>query len=83
MRICFNAQSAGNHVFTGVEMTKKPAKVVRHFPIILKLRRMYGTTYLSIVITWWCENYNKDGVMRFPSDSSIWRHVDSHFKGFR
>lgn len=61
---------------------KKPVRVLRHFPLIPRLRRMYGTEYLSNLMTWWVDNRSIDGTMRNVADSPAWRHVDEQFTDF-
>ena len=61
---------------------KKPVKVVRHFPITPRLKRMYGTEYLSKMMTWWAENPSEDGLMRNPADAPAWKHVDAMYPDF-
>ena len=46
---------------------KKPVKVLRHFPIIPRLKWMYGTKYFANLMIWWADNRSHDGAMRFPA----------------
>lgn len=61
---------------------KKPVRVLRHFPLIPRLRRMFGTEYLSRLMTWWSENQSTDGIMRNVADSPAWKHVDDTYPDF-
>ena len=61
---------------------KKPVRVLRHFRLIPRLRRMFGTEHLSTLMTWWSENLSTDGTMRNVADSPAWRHVDDTFVDF-
>ena len=61
---------------------KKPVRVLRHFPLIPRLRRMFGTEYLSQCMTWWSENLSTDGTLRNLADSPAWRHVDETYSDF-
>ena len=61
---------------------RKPVRVLRHFPLIPRLRRMFGTEYLSKLMTWWSENRSMDGIMRNVADSPAWRHVDEAYVDF-
>ena len=61
---------------------KKPVRVLRHFPLIPRLRRMFGTEHLSKLMTWWSDNQSSDGTMRNVADSPAWRHVDETFPDF-
>jgi hypothetical protein len=54
-------------------------KVLRHFPLVPRLKRMFSTPQLAALMTWHAENFSKDGKMRGPYDSVQWRHVkDTH-----
>lgn len=61
---------------------KKPVRVLRHFPLIPRLRRMFGTEYLCKLMTWWSDNRSADGIMRNVADSPAWRHVDETYPDF-
>ena len=61
---------------------KKPVRVLRHFPLIPRLRRMFGTQHLSTLMTWWSENRSTDGSLRNVADSPAWRHVDDTWDDF-
>lgn len=61
---------------------KKPVRVLRHFPLIPRLRRMFGTEHLLTLMTWWSENLSTDGTMQSVADSPAWRHVDDTYVDF-
>lgn len=61
---------------------KKPVRVLRHFPLIPRLRRMFGTEHLGKLMTWWADNQSRDGTLRNVADSPAWRHVDDTFDDF-
>jgi len=52
-----------------------PMKVLRHFPIIPRLRRMYRTPYILELMVWHSKNHNSNGLVCHPCDSKAWNHV--------
>lgn len=59
-----------------------PRKVLRHFPIIPRLQRMFGTEAQAKLMTWHSRNRSTDGKMRMVPDSPQWRFVDSTWPEF-
>jgi Transposase family tnp2 len=55
----------------------QPVKVLRYFPIIPRLKRLYATSGTSGLMTWHHENKSTDGMVRHPADSKAWKHVDT------
>ena len=55
-----------------------PLKVLRHFPIIPRLQRMYRSPAISKLLLWHAENRsNREGgdcLVRHPCDSKAWQH---------
>lgn len=60
------------------DMTNKigPMKVLRHFPLIPRLQRLFRTPALSKLMRWHKANESKDGLVRFPADCRAWKHLD-------
>ena len=56
-------------------MSMVPVKVLRHFPLIPRLRRMFSTPHLASLMTWHGNNVSHDGKMRGPYDSPQWEHI--------
>jgi hypothetical protein len=64
-----------------------PMKVLRHFPIIPRLQRMFRSPTISKLMIWHLENSSTgeggDNLGRHPCDSKAWRHfhenVDPEF----
>ena len=54
---------------------RRPWKVLRHFPLIPRLRRMFRTPAISELMSWHALNKSTDGLVRHPCDSKAWRHV--------
>ena len=54
---------------------RRPLKVLRHFPLIPRLRRMFRTPTISELMVWHAKNTSTDGLVRHPCDSKAWKHV--------
>lgn len=61
--------------FRRVGLSRVPHKVLRHFPLIPRLRRMFSTPHLAALMTWHENNASNDGKMRGPYDSPQWHHI--------
>ncbi|KAL6213937.1 hypothetical protein ACLB2K_013376 [Fragaria x ananassa] len=59
-----------------------PAKVLRYFPIIPRIQRMFLSTSNSELLTWHYTHHSQDGMMRHPVDSIQWRTVDQKWPSF-
>ena len=68
--------------FKRVGASKVPHKVLRHFPIIPRLRRMFSTPHLAALMTWHAQNMSRDGKMRGPWDSPQWDHIRERYSEF-
>ncbi|XP_022850555.1 uncharacterized protein LOC111372431 [Olea europaea var. sylvestris] len=69
------------------ERTKKiqkgiPAKVLRHFPIIPRFRRMFRSPDKAEQLTWHLTHKSQDGKMRHPVDSLAWERIDQKWPHF-
>lgn len=64
--------------FKDEERRRFPVKVLRHFPIIPRLQRMFRSPNISKLMLWHSENQSNreggDGLVRHPCDSKAWRH---------
>ncbi|XP_026398955.1 uncharacterized protein LOC113294792 [Papaver somniferum] len=61
---------------------KIPAKVLRYFPIVPRLRRLFQSAALPEQLIWHATNKSKDGKMRHPTDSLAWKHIDKKYPEF-
>ena len=52
-------------------------KVLRHFPLIPRLRRMYSCTRLAKLMKWHVGGKSEDKVMRSVVDSKVWDHENN------
>lgn len=56
-----------------------PARVIRHFPIIPRLLRMFRSPAIAQMLRFHTENPNTDAtVMKSIADSPAWKHVDNN-----
>ena len=56
-------------------LKRRPWKVLRHFPLIPRLKRMFRTPAISELMLWHAKNKSTDGLVRHPCDSKARRHV--------
>ena len=61
--------------YKDVQKKKRPWKVLRHFPLIPRLKRMFRTPAISELMVWHSKNGSTDGMVRHPCDSKAWHHV--------
>jgi hypothetical protein len=54
-----------------------PSKVIRHFPLIPRLKRMWRSPELVGMLTGYTKRVSEDGIMRSVVDSPAWKHIDS------
>lgn len=59
-----------------------PAKVLRYFPIIPRLRRMYAITETAEHLRWHSTHKSQDGKMRHPVDSLAWDRINKKWPSF-
>ena len=63
-------------------ITGQAAKVLRYFPIIPRLQRMFRFEKTAINLRWHSSNKSTDGKMRHPVDSEAWNAVDERWPEF-
>ena len=61
---------------------KVPAKVLRHFPLIPRLQRLFMCSKTAESMRWHEEERSKDGKMRHPTDGEAWKNFDSLHEDF-
>ena len=68
--------------FKDEERKRFPVKVLRHFPIIPRLQRMFHSPNILKLMLWHSENKSDrdggDGLVRQPCDSKAWHHFHDH-----
>jgi hypothetical protein len=72
----------GRPRYAQVGNSQVPTKVLRYFPLIPRLRRMFSTRKKAELMHWWKENTSTDGKLRIPVDSTQWKFVDDQYRGF-
>jgi hypothetical protein len=53
------------------------AKVLRHFPLIPQLQKMYRSPEIADLLKWHYYNQSEPGKMATVADSPTWRHIDT------
>ena len=61
---------------------KLPAKVLRYFPLIPRLRRFYKSSKIAEDMIWHDRHRMKDGVLRHPADGKAWEKFDQQYSDF-
>ncbi|KAL6655769.1 hypothetical protein ACP70R_006595 [Stipagrostis hirtigluma subsp. patula] len=61
---------------------KKPAKVLRYFPLIPRIQRLFATNKTSDDMRWHDEGRTKDGKLRHPADGEAWKDFDRRYPEF-
>ena len=69
-------------VVTGGGKKLFPRKILRYFPLIPRLQRLYMRASTSSLMRWHKEERVRDGKMCHPVDSLAWQHVDGEYKNF-
>ncbi|KAL2894401.1 polyprotein [Bienertia sinuspersici] len=62
----------------------EPAKVLRYFPLIPRLRRLYMSSKTAEDMIWHGKDREekKDGKLRHPSDALAWKAFDERYRDF-
>lgn len=55
---------------------KIPHKLLRYFPLIPRLKRLYGSKKTSTDMKWHKHKCVDDGVLRHPADGEEWKNFD-------
>ena len=72
----------GTQRYKQVGKSSVPAKVLRWFPLIPRLQRMYSTPLQASFLTWHARHVSEDGIMRGAVDSYQWKFVDWKYPEF-
>ena len=70
----------GAERYKQVGKSRVPIKVLRWFPLIPRLQRMYSTPLQASFMTWHARHVSEDGVMRGAVDSHQWKFVDWKYR---
>ena len=81
--ICLVCKSSRWKYEGGDKKYKKiPQKVLRYFPLIPRLKRLYMSTKTASEMTWHYDKQVDDGVLRHLADSKIWKNFDEMHESF-
>lgn len=53
-----------------------PVKVLRHFPLVPRLQRLFMCSKVCTDMTWHEDNRLRDGILRHPADTEQWRALN-------
>ncbi|XP_071694922.1 uncharacterized protein [Rutidosis leptorrhynchoides] len=67
---------------TANDHNKVPSKVLRYFPLIPRLQRLYMSSKADASMRWHEEGRTKDGLQRHPEDSPAWQTFDHKYREF-
>jgi len=59
-----------------------PQKVLKHFPLIPRLKRMYNTPMQTSLMTWHVSNKSGDKLVQHAADSMQWQFIDEKWPNF-
>ncbi|KAK1415823.1 hypothetical protein QVD17_31611 [Tagetes erecta] len=80
------SENGSNHESTTPDTNKKiknnGAKVLRHFPLIPRLQRLFMSSKTATSMRWHEESRTKDGYLRHPADSPAWKTFDFNYPDF-
>ncbi|XP_050387917.1 uncharacterized protein LOC126804334 [Argentina anserina] len=65
-----------------VKENSVPVKVLRHFPLIPRLKRLYMSRHTSSEMRWHGERRVDDDTLRHPADGEAWKTFDRSFPDF-
>ncbi|MCO5578738.1 hypothetical protein L7F22_032583 [Adiantum nelumboides] len=65
-----------------VQGNKVSAKVLRHFPLIPRIKHMFRCKEIAGLMSWHVNNKSIDGMMRVPADSPAWKHIEIKWPWF-
>jgi hypothetical protein len=61
---------------------RKPFKVLRWFPLIPRLQRLFMSQHTVTHMKWHAVERTKDGVLRHPADGEAWKSFDARYPNF-
>lgn len=62
---------------------KVPQKVLRYFPLVPRLKRLFMSRHTAIDMRWHKEKCcDEEGKMRYPADSVAWKEFDKMYPNF-
>lgn len=81
---CPKCKASGwkQNMHTGQIKRGVPQKVLRYFPIIPRLKRMFRSEVQAKELRWHSTNKSSDGKLRYPVDSVTWEQVNAKYPAF-
>ncbi|KAL3849470.1 hypothetical protein ACJIZ3_011352 [Penstemon smallii] len=73
---------SNNSASSELASSKVPAKVLRYFPLIPRLQRLFMSSMTASLMRWHKEDRTKNGYMRHPADSPAWKTFDHKHPDF-
>lgn len=67
---------------TGAVKKGVPQKILRYFPVIPRLKRMFRSEQMAKDLRWHFNNKSTDGKLRHPVDSVTWYQMDDKYPSF-
>ncbi|XP_009797948.1 uncharacterized protein [Nicotiana sylvestris] len=67
---------------TSKKKKKKPAKILRYFPLKSRLQRLFMCSKTAEHMRWHVEHSNNDRIMRHPRDGEAWKRFDTIYSEF-
>ncbi|XP_058768899.1 uncharacterized protein LOC131642695 [Vicia villosa] len=71
-----------NDLEESIKAHKVPAKVLRHFPLIPRLKRLFMCSKTADTLRWHAEHRSRDGKLRHPADAQAWKDFDAKHSDF-
>jgi hypothetical protein len=59
-----------------------PVKVLQHFPLLPRIRRMFSTPLQASYMSWHHHYHSTDSMVRFVADSKQWKQIDADWPDF-
>ena len=60
-----------------------PHKVLRHFPIIPRIKHMFKCKSIAELMSWHSSHRSDDGMWRIPADTPAWKHIEDEWPSFK
>lgn len=71
-----------NDLEESIKAHKVPAKVLRHFPLIPRLKRLFMCSKTADTLRWHADHRSRDGKLRHPADAQAWKDFDAKHSDF-
>ena len=68
---------------TDVKSFDVPRKVLRHFPIIPRIKHMFKCKSIAELMSWHSSHRSDDGMWRIPADTPAWKHIEDEWPSFK